>query len=133
MGGIFPLSPSFPFLTLFLSLSPQISPSFLLIIMAPPPPSPWEYLFTSSLSFRSCSHLERGSNTWVGSSLRRTFSFLLGMTGKAKVRGSWGSRRPGTPSPSSPSRGTEAQGHVHVLREHTLSLPAFLCFPQGCS
>lgn len=35
---------------------------------------------------QSCSHLERGSNTWVGSSLRRTFSFLLGMTGKAKAR-----------------------------------------------
>ncbi|EPQ08596.1 hypothetical protein D623_10031974 [Myotis brandtii] len=33
----------------------------------------------------SCSQLERGSDTWVGSSLRRTFSFLWGMTGKAKL------------------------------------------------
>ncbi|XP_036988445.2 rho guanine nucleotide exchange factor 2 isoform X1 [Artibeus jamaicensis] len=35
---------------------------------------------------QSCSQLERGSGTWAGSSLRRTFSFLLGMTGKAKTR-----------------------------------------------
>ncbi|KAK2507592.1 hypothetical protein MC885_021599, partial [Smutsia gigantea] len=33
---------------------------------------------------QSCSQLEGGSGTWAGSSLRRTFSFLLGMTGKAK-------------------------------------------------
>ncbi|XP_045060549.2 rho guanine nucleotide exchange factor 2 isoform X2 [Desmodus rotundus] len=35
---------------------------------------------------QSCSQLERGSGSWAGSSLRRTFSFLLGMTGKAKTR-----------------------------------------------
>ncbi|ELW59845.1 Rho guanine nucleotide exchange factor 2 [Tupaia chinensis] len=35
---------------------------------------------------KSCSQLEGGSGTWAGSSLRRTFSFLLGMTGKAKTR-----------------------------------------------
>ncbi|XP_023409835.1 rho guanine nucleotide exchange factor 2 isoform X1 [Loxodonta africana] len=34
----------------------------------------------------SCSQLEGGSGTSAGSSLRRTFSFLLGMTGKAKTR-----------------------------------------------
>ncbi|XP_012588852.1 PREDICTED: rho guanine nucleotide exchange factor 2 isoform X1 [Condylura cristata] len=34
----------------------------------------------------SCSQLERGSGTWAGSSLRRTFSFFWGMTGKAKTR-----------------------------------------------
>ncbi|XP_021104943.1 rho guanine nucleotide exchange factor 2 isoform X1 [Heterocephalus glaber] len=33
-----------------------------------------------------CGQLEGGSGTWAGSSLRRTFSFLLGMTGKAKAR-----------------------------------------------
>ncbi|KAM9241845.1 uncharacterized protein PS065_000818 [Dugong dugon] len=33
----------------------------------------------------SCSQLEGDSGTSAGSSLRRTFSFLLGMTGKAKV------------------------------------------------
>ncbi|KAM8814686.1 rho guanine nucleotide exchange factor 2 isoform 3-T3 [Rhynchonycteris naso] len=35
---------------------------------------------------QSCSQLEQGSGTWTGSALRRTFSFLLGMTGKAKTR-----------------------------------------------
>nr|XP_044613659.1 rho guanine nucleotide exchange factor 2 isoform X3 [Equus asinus] len=35
---------------------------------------------------QSCSQLEGGSGTWAGSSLRRTLSFLLGMTGKAKTR-----------------------------------------------
>ncbi|XP_045401286.1 rho guanine nucleotide exchange factor 2 isoform X2 [Lemur catta] len=35
---------------------------------------------------KSCSQLEGHSGTWAGSSLRRTFSFLLGMTGKAKTR-----------------------------------------------
>uniref|UniRef100_A0A8C9AXV3 Rho guanine nucleotide exchange factor 2 n=1 Tax=Phocoena sinus TaxID=42100 RepID=A0A8C9AXV3_PHOSS len=35
---------------------------------------------------KSCSHLEGGSGTWAGSSLRRTLSFILGMTGKAKSR-----------------------------------------------
>ncbi|KAM7054641.1 rho guanine nucleotide exchange factor 2 isoform 3-T4 [Molossus nigricans] len=35
---------------------------------------------------QSCSQLQGGSGTWTGSSLRRTFSFLLGMTGKAKTR-----------------------------------------------
>ncbi|KAI5164841.1 Rho Guanine Nucleotide Exchange Factor 2 [Manis pentadactyla] len=35
---------------------------------------------------QSCSQLEGVSGTWAGSSLRRTFSFLLGMTGKAKTR-----------------------------------------------
>ncbi|XP_049491042.1 rho guanine nucleotide exchange factor 2 [Panthera uncia] len=34
---------------------------------------------------RSCSQLEGGSGTWADSPLRRTLSFLLGMTGKAKV------------------------------------------------
>ncbi|VFV35436.1 kiaa0651 protein [Lynx pardinus] len=33
---------------------------------------------------RSCSQLEGGSGTWADSPLRRTLSFLLGMTGKAK-------------------------------------------------
>lgn len=58
------------------------------------PPSLWEYLVLSQLSFSlltssfslcSCSQLEGGSGTWAGSSLRRTLSFILGMTGKAKV------------------------------------------------
>ncbi|XP_072802481.1 rho guanine nucleotide exchange factor 2 isoform X2 [Vicugna pacos] len=35
---------------------------------------------------QSCSQLEGGSGTWAGSSLRRTLSFILGMTGKAKSR-----------------------------------------------
>ncbi|XP_029083484.1 rho guanine nucleotide exchange factor 2 isoform X1 [Monodon monoceros] len=35
---------------------------------------------------KSCSQLEGGSGTWAGSSLRRTLSFILGMTGKAKSR-----------------------------------------------
>uniref|UniRef100_A0A287B6A9 Rho guanine nucleotide exchange factor 2 n=1 Tax=Sus scrofa TaxID=9823 RepID=A0A287B6A9_PIG len=35
---------------------------------------------------QSCSQLEGGSGTWAGSSLRRTLSFILGMTGKAKTR-----------------------------------------------
>uniref|UniRef100_A0A667I359 Rho guanine nucleotide exchange factor 2 n=1 Tax=Lynx canadensis TaxID=61383 RepID=A0A667I359_LYNCA len=35
---------------------------------------------------RSCSQLEGGSGTWADSPLRRTLSFLLGMTGKAKTR-----------------------------------------------
>uniref|UniRef100_A0A2K6BK21 Rho guanine nucleotide exchange factor 2 n=1 Tax=Macaca nemestrina TaxID=9545 RepID=A0A2K6BK21_MACNE len=35
---------------------------------------------------QNCSQLEGHSGTWAGSSLRRTFSFLLGMTGKAKTR-----------------------------------------------
>ncbi|XP_035135452.1 rho guanine nucleotide exchange factor 2 isoform X4 [Callithrix jacchus] len=35
---------------------------------------------------KRCSQLEGHSGTWAGSSLRRTFSFLLGMTGKAKAR-----------------------------------------------
>ncbi|XP_033713237.1 rho guanine nucleotide exchange factor 2 isoform X1 [Tursiops truncatus] len=35
---------------------------------------------------KSCSQLEGGSGTWAGSSLRRTLSFILGMTGKAKTR-----------------------------------------------
>ncbi|XP_074205662.1 rho guanine nucleotide exchange factor 2 isoform X2 [Camelus bactrianus] len=34
---------------------------------------------------QSCSQLEGGSGTWAGSSLRRTLSFILGMTGKAKA------------------------------------------------
>ncbi|XP_011783896.1 PREDICTED: LOW QUALITY PROTEIN: uncharacterized protein LOC105502129 [Colobus angolensis palliatus] len=34
-----------------------------------------------------CSQLEGHSGTWAGSSLRQTFSFLLGMTGKAKSDG----------------------------------------------
>ncbi|KAK2084418.1 hypothetical protein P7K49_037451 [Saguinus oedipus] len=34
---------------------------------------------------KRCSQLEGHSDTWAGSSLRRTFSFLLGMTGKAKA------------------------------------------------
>lgn len=50
--------------------------------------------FSSSVSISSplavflcsCSQLEGGSGTWAGSSLRRTFSFLLAMTGKTKVR-----------------------------------------------
>ncbi|KAM5256005.1 rho guanine nucleotide exchange factor 2 isoform 2-T2 [Ctenodactylus gundi] len=33
-----------------------------------------------------CSQLEGASGTWAGSSLRRTVSFLFGMTGKAKTR-----------------------------------------------
>ncbi|XP_055257558.1 rho guanine nucleotide exchange factor 2 isoform X2 [Moschus berezovskii] len=35
---------------------------------------------------QSCSQLEGSSGTWAGSSLRRTLSFILGMTGKAKTR-----------------------------------------------
>ncbi|XP_016021717.2 rho guanine nucleotide exchange factor 2 isoform X1 [Rousettus aegyptiacus] len=35
---------------------------------------------------QSCSQLERSSGTWAASSLRRTFSFLLSMTGKTKTR-----------------------------------------------
>ncbi|XP_012664083.2 rho guanine nucleotide exchange factor 2 isoform X1 [Otolemur garnettii] len=35
---------------------------------------------------KSSSQLEGHSGSWAGSSLRRTFSFLLGMTGKAKTR-----------------------------------------------
>uniref|UniRef100_A0A3Q1M9W2 Rho guanine nucleotide exchange factor 2 n=1 Tax=Bos taurus TaxID=9913 RepID=A0A3Q1M9W2_BOVIN len=35
---------------------------------------------------QSCSQLERSSGTWAGSSLRRTLSLILGMTGKAKTR-----------------------------------------------
>uniref|UniRef100_A0A2K5JRZ5 Rho guanine nucleotide exchange factor 2 n=1 Tax=Colobus angolensis palliatus TaxID=336983 RepID=A0A2K5JRZ5_COLAP len=35
---------------------------------------------------QNCSQLEGHSGTWAGSSLRQTFSFLLGMTGKAKTR-----------------------------------------------
>ncbi|XP_077620189.1 rho guanine nucleotide exchange factor 2 [Crocuta crocuta] len=41
--------------------------------------------FSTDLS-RSCSQLEGGSGTSAGSPLRRTLSFLLGMTGKAKTR-----------------------------------------------
>lgn len=37
--------------------------------------------------------LEEDSGTWAGSSLRRTFSFLLGMTGRDKVGVSLGSSR----------------------------------------
>lgn len=57
------------------------------------------HLLMSSFSLCSCSQLEEHSGTWAGSSLRRTFSFLLGMTGKAKVGVSWGSRRLGTHCP----------------------------------
>ncbi|XP_044800190.1 rho guanine nucleotide exchange factor 2 isoform X2 [Bubalus bubalis] len=35
---------------------------------------------------QSCSQLEGSSGTWAGSSLRRTLSLILGMTGKAKTR-----------------------------------------------
>ncbi|XP_063482784.1 rho guanine nucleotide exchange factor 2 isoform X5 [Symphalangus syndactylus] len=42
---------------------------------------------SSAIDLRKrCSQLEGHSGTWAGSSLRRTFSFLLGMTGKAKTR-----------------------------------------------
>lgn len=58
-----------------------------------PLPSLWEYLvylrfllFISSCSLCSCSQLEGSSGTKAGSSLRRSFSFLWAMTGKAKVR-----------------------------------------------
>ncbi|KAJ8794192.1 hypothetical protein J1605_003338 [Eschrichtius robustus] len=39
---------------------------------------------TREAPFLICSQLEGGSGTWAGSSLRRTLSFILGMTGKAK-------------------------------------------------
>ncbi|XP_058165840.1 rho guanine nucleotide exchange factor 2 isoform X2 [Dasypus novemcinctus] len=39
--------------------------------------SPWD---------SNCSQLEGSSSTWAGSSLRRTFSLIFGMTGKAKNR-----------------------------------------------
>lgn len=52
-----------------------------------------ECLYLSPLC--SCSQLERSSGTWAGSSLRRTFSFLLSMTGKTKVGVRQGSRRSG--------------------------------------
>ncbi|XP_026312825.1 uncharacterized protein LOC113225292 [Piliocolobus tephrosceles] len=55
---------------------------------------------SSAIDLRKrCSQLEGHSGTWAGSSLRRTFSFLLGMTGKAKVGVSWGSWRLGTHCP----------------------------------
>ncbi|XP_051055304.1 rho guanine nucleotide exchange factor 2 isoform X3 [Phodopus roborovskii] len=42
---------------------------------------------SSATDLRKCgSQLEGDSGTWAGSSLRRTFSFFLGMTGKAKAR-----------------------------------------------
>lgn len=43
------------------------------------------HLSFTPLPPRSCSQLERGSGSWTGSPLQRTLSFLLGMTGKAKV------------------------------------------------
>lgn len=49
-------------------------------------------LLTSSLSLCSGKQLEEGSGTWTGSSLRRTFSFLLGMTGRDKVGVNLGKR-----------------------------------------
>uniref|UniRef100_A0A5F9CG53 Rho guanine nucleotide exchange factor 2 n=1 Tax=Oryctolagus cuniculus TaxID=9986 RepID=A0A5F9CG53_RABIT len=42
--------------------------------------------FSATDLSQRCSQLEGGSGTWAGSSLRRTFSFLLGMTGKTKTR-----------------------------------------------
>lgn len=42
--------------------------------------------FSAADLSQSCSQLERSSGTWAGSSLRRTFSFLLSMTGKTKAR-----------------------------------------------
>ncbi|PNI30115.1 ARHGEF2 isoform 18, partial [Pan troglodytes] len=42
---------------------------------------------SSAIDLRKrCSQLEGHSGTWVGSSLRQTFSFLSGMTRKAKTR-----------------------------------------------
>ncbi|XP_007641732.1 rho guanine nucleotide exchange factor 2 isoform X2 [Cricetulus griseus] len=42
---------------------------------------------SSATDLRKCgSQLEGDSGTWAGSSLRRTFSFFWGMTGKAKAR-----------------------------------------------
>lgn len=62
-------------------------------------PSLWSIFFSSSLLLTSspslCSgkQLEEDSGTWAGSSLRRTFSFLLGMTSRDKVGVSLGSSR----------------------------------------
>ncbi|XP_078212072.1 rho guanine nucleotide exchange factor 2 isoform X8 [Callithrix jacchus] len=52
-----------------------------------PPLPPGNLSQSSATDLRKrCSQLEGHSGTWAGSSLRRTFSFLLGMTGKAKAR-----------------------------------------------
>lgn len=69
-----------------------------------------------SFSLCSCSQLERSSGTWAASSLRRTFSFLLSMTGKTKVGVRRGSRGPGTHGLPGPARRTETRGRARVLR-----------------
>lgn len=92
------LSPPHLFSQSFCSLVSPFSP----LLMAPSP-SISLCLYVSPLC--SCSQLERSSGTWAGSSLRRTFSFLLSMTGKTKVGVRQGSRRPGDhclPCPLSP-------------------------------
>ena len=108
-GSLFFLSP--PSLVPILLCLPPESPFSLPWLWHLRPPYLWEYLvlfqlqlhlFTCSFSLCSCSQLEGGSGTWAGSSLRRTLSFILGMTGKAKVgpQGGAGSLGP-TALPSS--------------------------------
>ena len=105
-GSLFFLSP--PSLVPILLCLPPESPFSLPWLWHLRPPYLWEYLvlfqlqlhlFTCSFSLCSCSQLEGGSGTWAGSSLRRTLSFILGMTGKAKV-GPQGGREAWAPLPS---------------------------------
>lgn len=98
---------------------------------------------TSSLSLCSGKQLEEASGTWAGSSLRRTFSFLFGMTGrdkdkdKDKVGVGLGNRRraaalPFLPVHPSPTLPLETQRAL-IVREHMMYLQSSECPSKSAS